>query len=164
MKKFLSILCVTLITTQLCLAQEIVPAGQCFVEQIRKERAAVANALLLTDKQAKQRYDIVTKNAPVLDEKFRNLRDKSAELKELVSKDAPKSEISQKQKEINCIKKDIKKAIANENKEFEKILDHEQRSKLHMIQKLQRKSMKQKPKNYYKSNPKMREFGIKKNI
>ena len=44
--------------------------------------------------------------------------------------------------------------------EFKKILDRDQRNKLSMIQKLQRKSIKdaQKVKDYQKSNPKMRPF------
>ena len=164
MKNFLLVFFVIFITSSVCSAEQIVPSGQCFVEQMRKERAAVANALLLSDEQAKQRVEIVTKNAPVMDEKFRNLTQKSRELKELSEQNAPKSDLQKKQKEINIIKKDIKKAIARENKEFEEILGHEQRSKLHMIQKLQRKSMKQKPVNYYKKNPKMREFGVPKKI
>ena len=164
MKNILSVFLITLVTSSVCFAEQIVPSGQCFAEQMRKERAAVANALLLSDEQAKQRVELVTKNAPVMDEKFRSLNQKSRELKELSAQNASKSEIQNKQKEVNAIKKDIKKAIAKENKDFEKILDHEQRSKLHMIQKLQRKSMKQKPKDYYKKNPKMREFGVPKKV
>ena len=75
---------------------------------------------------------------------------------------AAKNAIKVQQEKVNCIKKEIKAIVEQENKEFKKILDHQQRSKLRMIQKLQRKAMKEasKQKNYYKSNPKMRPFAM----
>ena len=83
-------------------------------------------------------------------------------MKVLKSENAPKKQIEAQQNKINCIKKEIKDIVEQENKEFNKILDREQRAKLRMIQKLQRKAMKEssKQKNYYKSNPKMRPFAM----
>ena len=69
------------------------------------------------------------------------------------------------QQKQNCTKKEIKAIVKNENKQFKKILDRQQRSKLKMIQKLQKKSINDldNKKDYYKSNPKMRPFGQKSN-
>lgn len=133
-----------------------------FADQVKKERAAVSNALGLSEEQAKCRVEMTRKNTVILQEKFRILYDENYNLKVLKSENAPKKQIEAQQNKINCIKKEIKDIVEQENKEFNKILDREQRAKLRMIQKLQRKAMKEssKQKNYYKSNPKMRPFAM----
>lgn len=133
-----------------------------FADQVRKERAAVSNALGLSEEQVKVRVEMTRKNTVILEEKFRNLYEENYKLKVLKAENAAKNTIKTQQEQINCIKKEIKAIVEQENKEFNKILDHQQRSKLRMIQKLQRKAMKEsaKQKNYYKSNPKMRPFAM----
>lgn len=133
-----------------------------FADQVKKERAAVSNALGLTEEQAKVRVEMTRKNTVVLEEKFRTLYEENYKLKVLKAEKAAKNAIKVQQEKVNCIKKEIKAIVEQENKEFKKILDHQQRSKLRMIQKLQRKAMKEasKQKNYYKSNPKMRPFAM----
>lgn len=133
-----------------------------FADQVKKERAAVSNALGLTEEQAKVRVEMTRKNTVVLEEKFRILYEENYKLKVLKAEKAAKNAIKVQQEKVNCIKKEIKAIVEQENKEFKKILDHQQRSKLRMIQKLQRKAMKEtsKQKNYYKSNPKMRPFAM----
>lgn len=133
-----------------------------FADQVRKERAAVSNALGLSEEQVKVRVEMTRKNTVILEEKFRNLYEENYKLKVLKAENAAKNTIKTQQEKINCIKKEIKAIVEQENKEFNKILDHQQRSKLRMIQKLQRKAMKEsaKQKNYYKSNPKMRPFAM----
>lgn len=133
-----------------------------FADQVKKERAAVSNALGLTEEQAKCRVEMTRKNTVVLQEKFRTLYDENYKLKVLKAENAAKNIIKAQEDKINCIKKEIKAIVEQENKEFNKILDRDQRAKLRMIQKLQRKAMKEstKQKNYYKSNPKMRPFAM----
>ena len=133
-----------------------------FADQVKKERAAVSNALGLTEEQAKCRVEMTRKNTVVLQEKFRTLYDENYKLKVLKAENAAKNAIKAQEDKINCIKKEIKAIVEQENKEFNKILDRDQRAKLRMIQKLQRKAMKEsaKQKNYYKSNPKMRPFAM----
>ncbi len=133
-----------------------------FADQVKKERAAVSNALGLSEEQAKLRVEMTKENTIILQEKFRNLCDENYKLKILKAENASKSTIKAQEENINCIKREIKAIIEKENKEFNKILDREQRAKLKMIQKLQRKAMKDstKQKNYYKSNPKMRPFAL----
>ena len=133
-----------------------------FADQVRKERAAVSNALGLSEEQVKIRVELTRKNSAVLEEKFRILYDENYKLKVLKAEKASKNDIKAQQEKVNNIKKEIKAVVEEENKEFNKILDRQQRSKLRMIQKLQRKAMKEsgKEKNYYKSNPKMRPFAM----
>lgn len=133
-----------------------------FADQVRKERAAVSNALGLSEEQVKIRVELTRKNSAVLEEKFRILYDENYKLKVLKAEKASKNDIKAQQEKVNNIKKEIKAVVEEENKEFNKILDRQQRSKLRMIQKLQRKAMKEsgKEKNYYKSNQKMRPFAM----
>ena len=100
------------------------------------------------------------KYSKLLDEKFDALSEANIELKLLKAKNVSCDEINAQEKTINSLKKDINDLIAQENKEFKKILDRDQRAKLRMIQKLQRKAIKEcaKKKDYYKKNPKMRQF------
>ena len=133
-----------------------------FADQVKKERAAVSNALGLTEEQAKFRVEMTRKNTVVLEEKFRTLYDENYKLKKLKVEKAAKNVLKAQEDKVNCIKREIKAIVEEENKEFNKILDRQQRAKLRMIQKLQRKAMKEsaKQKNYYKSNPKMRPFAM----
>ena len=131
-----------------------------YAEQVKKERAAVANALQLSEDQAKKFLQLTLDTDKVLNEKFNQLYDANLKLRMLKSDNNNSKIISEQQNYINNIKCEIKKIIEEENKKFTKILNHEQRSKFKMIKKLQRKSINsaKHPKNYYKSNPKMREF------
>ena len=159
MKKFILVMSILLFANQ-CFADEIVPAGQSFAEQIQKERAAVANALQLTDEQAKCHMNIVRKNQAVLNEKYRTLYDENLKLKTMKAEKVSKSSINSQIKKINSIKKEIKDIVESENKQIKKILDRDQRAKLRMIQKLERNSMNECPKDYHKRNPKLRHFGV----
>lgn len=131
-----------------------------YAEQVKKERCAVSNALQLTEEQTKCRIQIVKENSQLFEEKFRKLYQENIKLKALKFENASAEAIKLQEKNVNCIKKEINDIVEKENKDFKKILDHDQRSKLNMIQKLQRKSAKscKNPKDYYKSNPKMRRF------
>lgn len=133
-------------------------------EQIKKERLTISNALLLTDEQAKCRIELMRKNSAAIDEKVHQLYEANRQLKVLEATNASSNTINEQKENIKCVKKQIDEIIQEENQEFKKILDREQRAKLRMIQKLERKAVKecQNPKDYYKSNPKMRPFAVQK--
>lgn len=133
-------------------------------EQIKKERMAISNALSLTEEQAKCRVDLMKENSVKINEKLKQLYDENCKLKVLEAQNASRQVICEQKKNIKCVKNQLEEIIQNENREFKKILTREQRSKLSMIQKLERKSVEdcKHQKNYYKSNPKMRPFACPK--
>ena len=136
-----------------------------YAESVKKERAAVSNALQLTEEQAQCRNELMRENTIILQEQYKKLYKETKTLNNLKFQKATLKEINAQENVVNCTKKDIKKIVNNENKQFKKILDRDQRAKLRMIQKLQRKTIKDldNQKDYYKSNPKMRPFGQKTN-
>ena len=131
-----------------------------YAEQLKKDRATISNALQLSEEQSKQRMELIVSTNKILEEKFSALDDANLKLRILKSDNANKDAIKAQEQAIKQIKKDIETIIENEHKTFRKTLNHEQRVKLRMIQKLQRKAVRsaKHPKNYYKSNPKLREF------
>ena len=164
MKKIFLILIACVFAGLQVFADEIVPPGQAFAEQLKKERAATINALNLSESQTQQYVEMVSKRTDVLDQKFRELYSESDKLKKMRVANADKVSISTQQKLVNELKKEVKKLVAQEDKELKKILNHEQRSKFRMITKLERKAMKQKQTDYYKKNPKMRPFACPKKV
>lgn len=147
-----------------CASCEVEKAQNCstraYAEQIKKERATVYNALQLSDEQSAKYTDITLKANKELDEKYGLLDVANLELMILKSGETNSDAIKAQEKKIKQIKKDIKNIVENEEKELRKMLNHEQRVKLRMIKKLKRKDIKKlkHKKNYYKRNPKMREF------
>lgn len=133
-----------------------------FSEQIKKERLAISNALALTEEQTKCKIEITKKYSAELNCKLKEFYETNCKLKALNASKASKEAIAEQEENLKRIKNEISDIVSNENKEFKKILDHQQRSKLRMIQKLERKAVKscKNQKDYYKSNPKMRPFGI----
>lgn len=130
-----------------------------YINKIKKERATISNALQLSEEQSKKRMDLILNTNKCLNEKLSSLYSENLKLRILQS--SKNTEETKKQEQcIKNIEKEINDIISDENKEFKKILNHEQRSKLRMIQKLQRKAEKdaKHKKDYYKSNPKMRQF------
>lgn len=136
-----------------------------YAESVKKERAAVSNALQLTEEQAQCRNELMRENTILLEQNYKKLYKETKQLNELKAQKASLKTINEQEKIVNCIKKEINAIVKNENKQFKKILDRQQRSKLKMIQKLQKKSINDldNKKDYYKSNPKMRPFGQKTN-
>lgn len=133
-------------------------------DEMRKERWAISNALQLTDEQAKLRDELVKNTSQVLNEKFYNLYLEKTNLKLLKYENASEKVIKAQEDKVEDLYNEIGDIIKQENKDYKKILDHPQRSKLRMIEKLQRKTLKdsKKQKNYKKYNPKIREFAPKK--
>lgn len=143
--------------------------GSCFgldspsleIYKIQNERAAIYNALNLTDEQIKIYEGIISKNARTYEEKLTQLNKENFKIKVLEKSNADKSEIECQKKIVKSIQKGINNLQKEETKEFKKCLTHDQRSKYAMIKKLERKARKDSlhQKNYYKSNPQMRPFG-----
>ena len=131
------------------------------INNLHAKRAVVYNALDLSDKQIAAREAIVKENSPIFEEKFNELIKESYTLKALKIAYADGSTISQQKKVVKNLKNDIDNLVKCEDKEFKKSLTREQRSKYSMIAKLERKDFKavSHQKDYYKSNPRMRQFG-----
>lgn len=131
-----------------------------YAEKVRQERAAISNALQLSEDQSKKMYELTKKTNTILNEKFYTLKQETIKLN-LLKADNSKAEFIKSQEKFVCqLKKDIDELIQSENKAFKKILNREQRTKLRHIEKIQKKSDKvqKHQKDYYKSNPKMRKF------
>ena len=94
-----------------------------YAQQVQKERAAISNALILSPEQTECKNQIARKYSKLLDEKFDALSEANIELKLLKAKNVSCDEINAQEKTINSLKKDINDLIAQENKEFKKILD-----------------------------------------
>lgn len=129
--------------------------------RLQRERAVVYNALDLTDEQIKTKEDCTALNAQVYETKFNELIKESYTLKALTLANLDSSEINQQKKTVKNLKREIDKIFTEEDKTFKKCLTREQRSKYSMIKKLERKDYKasKHQKDYYKSNPRMRQFG-----
>ncbi len=131
------------------------------IMRIQKNRALVYNALDLSDEQVKSIEECAVKYTPVYETKFNELIKESYTLKALIAANMESGEIKQQKKIVKNIRKDIENIFKEEDKAFKKCLTREQRSKYSMIKKLERKDFKEAkhPKDYYKSNPRMRPFG-----
>lgn len=132
-----------------------------YINKIQRERAAIYNALDLTDEQIQKQEEIFKQNEGIYEEKLEQLEKEDKKLCTLKKANASNSEISKQKKIVKKIKNDIKNIINKENKAYKKCLTHEQCSKYSMLKKLQKQDYNQinHQKDLYKSNPKMRPFG-----
>lgn len=131
------------------------------VNNLHAKRAVIYNALDLSDEQIATREAIIKENSQIYEAKFNELIKESYTLKSLKVANADTSIINQQKKVVKNLKKEIDELIKTEDKEFKKSLTREQRSKFSMIAKLERNDFKaiSHQKDYYKSNPRMRQFG-----
>ena len=131
------------------------------IMHLQRERAVVYNALDLTDEQIKTKEDCAALNAQIYETKFNELIKESYTLKALTLANVDSCEINQQKKIVKNLRQEIDKIFREEDKTFKKCLTREQRSKYSMIKKLERKDYKasKHSKDYYKSNPRMRQFG-----
>lgn len=132
-----------------------------FIKKVQNERAVVYNALNLTDEQIKVREELFQKNNPCYEKKFEELIKESYKLKALKCANASECDILKQKKVVKGLKKGINNLSRKEDREFRKILSHDQRAKYSMIKKLERKEYKAAAhqKDYYKSNPRLPHFG-----
>lgn len=129
-----------------------------FFEQ---RRAAVLSALNLNDEQQACLEEFYRKNASYYQNKLCELEKEIKKLILLENSCACHEDICVQKNIVEALKSDINKYIKEENKEFKKILNHSQRSKFSMMQKLAKNDWKKElyPKDYYKKNPQMQKFG-----
>lgn len=163
MKKLLALFIISLISCTSVLAMnksDDYKYCKDYTEKIKQERATISNALQLSEEQSKKMYELTQKTNTALNEKFYSLKQETVKLNLLRAENKNPEDIKSQEKVISQLKKEIDNIVQDENKAFKKILNHEQRSKLRLINKLQRKSeqAKKHQKDYYKSNPKMRKF------
>lgn len=135
-----------------------------FICKVERGRAVVYNALNLTDCQIKKREELLKKHAPEYKEKYESLKHEASKLKTLKMSNAEEKEITKQKRVVKNIKKDILNLQKKETNEFKKYLTRAQRAKYNEIQKLQKKDAKKDccKKDFYKSNPQMKEFGCPK--
>jgi len=132
-----------------------------YINTLHQKRALIYNALCLSDEQIKEYEAIVNKNTAVYETKFNELIKESCTLKALDTAGADKQDIAAQKKIVKNIKSDIDKLYKSENSAFKKSLTREQKSKYSMITKLERRDYKavSNKKDYYRSNPRMQQFG-----
>ncbi len=132
-----------------------------FLDKFEYNRATVYNALNLSDCQIKAWEEIVNKNMPLYENKFKILLKENYRLNALKCSKSSEYEIYKQKRVINNIKKEISGIFSKENKEFKKILNSQQRAKYSMIVKLEKDDYKKAShkKDYYKSNSGLKSFG-----
>lgn len=132
-----------------------------FIHRTDYNRAAVYNALNLSDEQIKTFEDMVLQNVPCYEEKYKLLEKETCRLRALQKACAEENEIIKQKRVVKCIENEIVKLQEIENKKFEKCLTRDQRNKYKMIKKLERDDAHKecRKKNLYKENPQMRAFG-----
>ncbi len=164
MKKILIFisLCLFFTGTEVCARchkQECKPPR--FIRRIEYNRSTVYNALNLSDEQISVREEMLKENTPLFEEKYKCLLNENCRLKALKEGCAEPYEILKQKRIVKCIENDILKLQEKENKEFEKCLTRDQRSKHKMIKKLEHDDAKKecRKRNLYKDNPQMRAFG-----
>lgn len=131
-----------------------------WIFQLKKERATLPNALQLNEEQTQKYYDIIHANNQILEDKLQTLYEENQKLLILKRDNAHEDALIYQQNNVENLQKNIYEIIYCENTQINKILDSTQRSKLRNIQKLSKQELNSSShkKDYYKSNPKMREF------
>ena len=131
------------------------------VMQEKKDRATVYNALNLTPEQIEKKENLLCENNDKLEDMFSQLVTESYKLSLMEQVNAPNCEILKQKKIVNNLKNDINCITKKEDKQFKKILNHNQKSKYAMIKKLEKRDSKRdcRQKDYYKSNPGLVPFG-----
>lgn len=131
--------------------------------RIKKDRNTIYNVLNLTpsqiDRMTEIEQDRYKEIVPVVEE----LMQTKSDIKQLKENNCPKAQINAKYKELNKLEKQIKKISSKYDKQFEKILNREQRSKYDMIQKLRYEDLNKIKKidKYGKKQSDLRPFGCK---
>lgn len=131
--------------------------------RIKKDRNTIYNVLNLTpsqiDRMTEIEQDRYKEIVPVVEE----LMQTKSDIKQLKENNCPKAQINAKYKELNKLEKQIKKISSKYDKQFEKILNREQRSKYDMIQKLRYEDLNKIKKidKYGKRQSDLRPFGCK---
>jgi len=176
LKKVLPLCLVIIMTSNICLAEMIMPArsieneviqvekstqAYTMLNQVRKDRNTIYNVLNLTPAQIKQtriiekeRYEEMT---PIVDE-FMGYK---AQLRKLQANNGSRKEMNSIKKEMNRLTKEVKKVCDAYDEDFEKLLTREQKNKYKMVQKLRFEDMKhlKRARRYSTHKSDLRPFG-----
>lgn len=156
LKKVLALCAITIITSNVCSAEMIMPPrsieneiiqvekttqAYSMLNQVRKDRNTIYNVLNLTPCQIrktreieKARYEEMT---PLVDE----LLARKSELRKLQANNGSRKDMNAIIKEMDRLTKEVKKVCDNYDEDFEKILNKEQKNKYKMVQKLRFEDM-----------------------
>ncbi len=114
------------------------------IEKIRVERNSIYNVLNLTPDQIKKKNELEEKRYSELRPKLKQFCLDRKALKDLeAGKKADTKTIKSAQNKLDTTKNDIRKTSLKYDREFKKILNHEQKSKYNMVVKLKRADMKE---------------------
>lgn len=176
LKKVLPLCLVAMISSNICFAEMIMPArsieneviqvdkpnqAYTMLNQVRKDRNTIYNVLNLTPAQIKQtriiekeRYNEMT---PIVDE----FMDYKAQLRKLQANNGSRKEMNAVKREMNRLTREVKKVCDAYDKDFEKLLNREQKNKYKMVQKLRFEDMKhlKRARRYSTHKSDLRPFG-----
>lgn len=173
MKKLLTIL-ILIIAIQSVQAETIFPEARkvdcgchkqtkCLdlMTSMYNSRAALYNVLNLTDDQIKCKDSIDKNRYQELSVEFQKYEQERFVLANMCKNNASKSALNQQEKVVKDIEKCMKQINTKYDKEFKRVLNSHQKSKLNTIRKMERKELKycQNNKAFYKQDPNLKPFG-----
>ncbi len=131
--------------------------------RIKKDRNTIYNVLNLTPSQINKMTEIEHERYKEIVPVVECLMQTKGEIKKLKEQGASKSQIAAACREMEKQEKQIRKISGKYDKQFEKILNHEQKNKYDMIQKLRYEDLKKLKKidQYGRKDSDLRPFGCK---
>lgn len=131
--------------------------------RIKKDRNTIYNVLNLTPDQICRMTEIEQERYKEIVPIVECLMQKKSEIKQLREQGASKSKIAAAEREADKLESKIKKIGSKYDKQFEKILNKEQKNKYKMIQKLRYEDLKKLKKidKYGRKQSDLRPFGCK---
>lgn len=131
--------------------------------RIKKDRNTIYNVLNLTPSQINKMTEIEHERYKEIVPVVECLMQTKGEIKKLKEQGASKSQIAVACREMEKQEKQIRKISSKYDKQFEKILNHEQKNKYDMIQKLRYEDLKKLKKidQYGRKDSDLRPFGCK---
>jgi len=132
------------------------------VEKIKLQRDTIYNALNLSDKQVQRKNEIEKKRYLELEPELKNLCIYSKQLKDSKAGNDEK-QITNLENKLKSTRKEIQKISSKYDKEFNGILNSDQRAKYRMIKKLKHNDLKkaQKIQKYGSKQSDVKPFGLK---
>lgn len=126
-------------------------------------RATLYNVLNLSTDQKKCKDVIDAKRYEELGEQFKKFEQEKYVLTRMNEHQASKQALKKQEKVVNDIEKCMQKTNKKYDKEFKTVLNSEQKTKLNMIRRMEKKAIKhcEKNKAFYKQDPNLRPFGEK---
>lgn len=173
MKKNLIIFGICVFLSSVSVQAEVVQTPECgcqnqtkcldLITSMYNERATLYNVLNLTNDQLKCKDVIDKKRYEELGAKFRQYEQEKYALAKLCEHNASRSAIKKQEDIVNNLECEMKRIAKKYDKEFNSILNSEQKAKYNTVRKMERKEIKycQKNKAFYKRDPNLRPFGQK---